>query len=68
MPDKQNYFYLFALMTIVWCISWIIDDNFSNFGVATFIVIFVFGIAVNAWAAHEYYRASVRRYRNKEKG
>lgn len=61
-PNKQNYFYLFAVLTIAWCISWIMEDNVGNFHPLTLIVIFVFGIGINVWAARVAYFAAIRRY------
>ena len=66
MPDKQNYFYLFAVLNIAWCICWFIEDDYGIFTTGSVIVLFFFGILVNAWSANEAYKAAVRRYLEKE--
>ena len=62
MPNRQNYFYMFAVLTIVWCIIWIIENDVKNVNTIVLIVIFVFGIGVNVFAAISAYHAAIRRY------
>ena len=70
VPDKQNYFYLFAVLNIAWCICWLIEKDYGIFTTGSVIVLFFFGILVNGWTAWERYKSAMRSYleRNNNNG